>query len=460
MRRLVIVVSALMMISTIAKATHLRGGEITIRRVDCVLLSYLITVTVYTDLESPVWFGGPQSEGLDVLDFGDGNRFIIPETQAQNRPDLGENVGVASYTVRHTYFRPGEYVVSYREPNRNMGVINMTNSVETPFYTEAKIVVAPTINICRPEIIFLTPPIFTVVSGVPTTISLSAASINGYRLRYTLVSCKSDRGQTVADYVLPETVSINPNTGLFSWDGTFLGSPAYGEFSFAVKAEQFIEDVSVGYTIRDFQIVIEDGVFQGSFTDNIELNEYERIYVEEQDSKQFKVFAETQSGTITSMQLFSEKPGLVSMEVYDSVATPSTIKVGTLTLTNNEIAQRDMPYVFTVRTKFDLLYGSVVSLDRTYMLFTKDVLLPEIITGTEEDNTRPILYPNPSIDRLTITCEPNCVYVIYDATGKPVMRGETIGDIDVSNLAQGSYLLSVSVGKSKKGSTIYRFVKS
>src|SRR5688572_1984751 len=109
-----------------ASATHLRAGEITVERMNCLNRTFRITVTVYTDTGSPVRFGGEQ----DILDFGDGNRVLVPETP--NTPYPGApNVGYASYSIQWTYAGPGQYTISYLEPNRNEGVLNIENSVLT-----------------------------------------------------------------------------------------------------------------------------------------------------------------------------------------------------------------------------------------------------------------------------------------------------------------------------------------
>ncbi|NJM24512.1 MAG: hypothetical protein HC859_02275 [Bacteroidia bacterium] len=70
---------------------------------------------MYTNTGSSVRFGGRQGED-DILDFGDGQRILVPETENTLRPDLGQNIGTASFTIFHTYPGNGSYIVSYREP--------------------------------------------------------------------------------------------------------------------------------------------------------------------------------------------------------------------------------------------------------------------------------------------------------------------------------------------------------
>src|SRR5688500_11207358 len=132
----------------VSNATHLRAGEIIVERVSCNSLTFRITVTVFTNtINTNVLFGGTD----DYLDFGDGTDpdgdgipgILIPEQQNTLRPDLGEGVATASYTVLHTYSGYQEYIISYSEPNRNAGVVNMDASVTARFYIETKLIVDP-----------------------------------------------------------------------------------------------------------------------------------------------------------------------------------------------------------------------------------------------------------------------------------------------------------------------------
>jgi hypothetical protein len=117
-----------------SQATHLRAGDIIVERQNCSSRTFKITVTVYTNTGSTVRFGGEQ----DILNFGDGTWELVPETENTPRPDLDAEgtVATASYTTFHTYPSTGTYIISYREPNRNEGVLNMDASVNTTFYLE------------------------------------------------------------------------------------------------------------------------------------------------------------------------------------------------------------------------------------------------------------------------------------------------------------------------------------
>src|SRR5262245_12623631 len=75
-------------------ATHLRSGEIQVQQVSLDKLTVRITISVFINtINTNVLFGGED----DWLDFGDGTRMLIPETQNTLRPDLGEGVAIAEF---------------------------------------------------------------------------------------------------------------------------------------------------------------------------------------------------------------------------------------------------------------------------------------------------------------------------------------------------------------------------
>jgi hypothetical protein len=257
-------------------ATHLRAGEITVTRKNCTDLTFRILVRVYVDTESTVSFGGPREEALDVLYFGDGKTFIIPE-QPNVVFDATQNIGYAEYTVEHTYGGPGQYLISYREPNRNKDVLNMINSVETTFYIETELVVGGTIG-CNSSPKLRIPPIDKGCVGVAFQHNPGAYDPDGDSLSYELVIPFRDRNQSVAGYKEPvdrsfysnnynqaneaqdgiPTFSINAVTGTITWDAP----GAQGEYNIAFHIVEWRiiqgEWQRIGYVRRDMQIVIED----------------------------------------------------------------------------------------------------------------------------------------------------------------------------------------------------------
>ncbi len=257
-----------------AAATHLRAGEITMERVSCTSLTFRITITIYTDTGSPIKFGD------GVLDFGDGTTFITPQIDHVLREDLGPQVGYVSFTIEHTYAGPGRYVISYLEANRNAGVLNMSNSVDTRFYVETEIRIDPFLG-CSNTPKLLIPPIDKGCTGAAFFHNAGAYDPDGDSLSYELTIPKREKDLNVIGYLDPNNqkfydaiglnygtaneagngspeFSIDPKTGTLVWDAP--GAP--GEYNVAFKIIEWRKVSGVwiqqGYVIRDMQIIIED----------------------------------------------------------------------------------------------------------------------------------------------------------------------------------------------------------
>lgn len=254
--------------------THLRAGEITVERVSCNSLTFRITVTVFTDATSTVQFGGED----DWLDFGDGTRRLIPSIPSTPRPDLGTNVGIATFTIPHTYSGFQAYTISYSEPNRNRGVVNMDASVDTRFYIETRIIVDPFLG-CNNTPKLLIPPIDQACTGVAFFHNPGAYDPDGDSLSYEIVVPFRERNATVINYKSPNdpkfytnvgtgnenangpaTFTINPADGTITWDAP--GSLMRGEYNIAFHIIEWrkINDqwFSMGFVRRDMQILVEE----------------------------------------------------------------------------------------------------------------------------------------------------------------------------------------------------------
>jgi CHU_C Type IX secretion signal domain len=273
--RIIFTVLMLMGISHSMWATHLRAGEITLERVSCTELTFRITITVYTDTGSPIKFGDGD------LNFGDGSPvFKTPTIDNTRRPDLGPEIGTVSFTTTHTFPGPGKYLISYLEPNRNAGILNMTNSVDTRFYIETQIIIDPFLG-CSNTPRLLVPPIDKGCTGAAFFHNPGAYDPDGDSLSYELTVPKRDKGVFVNGYLDPNaktfydrsgldyntanedgngppTFSIDPVTGTLLWDAP--GAPGEYSIAFLIKEWRKVQGVwlQIGFVVRDMQIIIED----------------------------------------------------------------------------------------------------------------------------------------------------------------------------------------------------------
>jgi hypothetical protein len=256
-------------------ATHLRAGEITAERVSCNSLTFKITITVFTNtINTNVLFGGTD----DILNFGDGSDpdgdgipgILVPETGNTLRPDLGEGIATASFTVYHTFPGYQQYIISYSEPNRNAGILNMDASVTTRFYLETKIIVDPYLG-CNNTPLLLVPPIDKACTGVAWFHNPGAYDPDGDSLSYQMVIPFRDNGATVNNYKFPNdpkfggtseaggapTFDINPIDGTITWDAP--GTKGEYNIAFIIIEWRRVlgEWREMGFVRRDMQIIVE-----------------------------------------------------------------------------------------------------------------------------------------------------------------------------------------------------------
>ena len=257
-----------------AMATHLRAGEIIVRRLDCSSLEFEITVVVYTDTGSDVKFG----EGF--LTFGDGSDPVqLPQIENTTRSDLGDEVGTASFTITHNFPSAGRYKIGYQEPNRNEGILNIDNSVNTTFYVETEIIVGAIIG-CNNSPVLQIPPIDRACPGVAFFHNPGAYDPDGDSLSFEMVIPKMDQGINVVGYEDPDdnifypstygqgnetadgppSITIDAASGELKWDAPSFERIGEYNVAFVVKEFRLVAGQwrQIGYVTRDMQIIVED----------------------------------------------------------------------------------------------------------------------------------------------------------------------------------------------------------
>ncbi len=253
--------------SMAAYATHLRAGEITVKRKDCNSLTFLIIIKVYTNTGSTIKYDG------GVLDFGDRTaRSIRPRI---DNTILGVGIGFVKDSVEHTYSGGGQFIITYEEPNRNEGILNMSNSVFTRFFLQTSIVIDALAG-CDNSPQLSVPPIDRGCSGAAWFHNPGAYDVDGDSLSYELTVPKQGRGVDVGNYQDPNDESFYTNhstgnemrnepptftidsKGTIRWDAPGL----VGQYNIAFRIYQWKRVGSQwarrGYVTRDMQIIIED----------------------------------------------------------------------------------------------------------------------------------------------------------------------------------------------------------
>ncbi|RPA66429.1 gliding motility-associated C-terminal domain-containing protein [Cyclobacteriaceae bacterium YHN15] len=252
-------------------ATHIRAGEITAERVSPITLTYKITVVGYTDTRSSVIFGPGD------INFGDGREVSLnTESDFVLVESLGNQIEKNTFVITHTYQGPGQYIIRFREFNRNDATLNMDNSVDTPFYVETMITIDPFIGINNSPVLTI-PPVDNGGVNIRYIHNPGAYDPDGDSLAYFFdeITIKPKQGfqRFVNNYRSPASgefsfnredgsgnpfISIDAITGDLIWDAPGLA----GQYNIAFQIQEWRkiggEFVMIGYVIRDMQIIIEN----------------------------------------------------------------------------------------------------------------------------------------------------------------------------------------------------------
>lgn len=244
-----------------AQATHNRAGEIIYENVDG-SLTYKITIKTYTKTSAPA-----DRDWLPI-DYGDGTpRDSIARQLPINffpLKDAQENV----YVKTHTYPGPGTYTLCVTDPNRNQGVLNISNSILQLFSISTVLRISGA-QAPNNSVFFTNIPLQDACIFQPWIFTPGAVDIDGDQLVFKLVPSQGDNCEPFADsdfkspeefnmpgdpFPNPENqLSINESTGTITW-----ASPQrQGEYNIAFIVEEYRNGVFVGSVIRDMQVTVQ-----------------------------------------------------------------------------------------------------------------------------------------------------------------------------------------------------------
>ncbi len=430
-----------------ADATHLRAGEITLVKISGASLDYQITLRVYTRNSLTVKFEG------GTLDFGDANPpIILPKIDAPDPRfellDKVADIGQVTYTTVHTFPGPGFYTISYFERNLNAGILNLSNSVDTPFYIETNIVLDPSISDVA-SATFGTPPVFKFPLGREFSFSTAPIDTTNRVYFYELITPFQNHGTLVSGYKIPASLKLNSRSGMLTWDTKFLEYDPWfevGQFLFEIKIHQYNgQGKYLGSVTRAFTVIIEDNPSLISVVNPI-TDPIGKVLVEPGNQRQIKVLVSDSTVVDTVFWEPHFSPALssnITFTQYDSVTLTRKMKVGLLTITSTNDIERNPPYQITLRA-----FSSNIAKDISFLFFTKDVEL-QVVTAIQESNTNVNAYPNPCINELFVSgVKQQANARFYNALGQMVSQSKPDDQmrLDTSPLSAGIYFLVLTDG--------------
>ncbi|MCG8699478.1 MAG: gliding motility-associated C-terminal domain-containing protein [Bacteroidales bacterium] len=221
--------------------THNRAGEISFRHIDG--YTYEFTISTYTYSKSVV-----DRIYLPIF-WGDGT---YQEIDRDSVAPMGNDYIYNVYKATHTYPGPGVYVVLMEDPNRNLGVKNIPNSVNIIFSVKTTILIGTTTNANNAPVL-LNPPVDKAAKDHVFIHNPGAFDIDGDSITYVLGSCTGESGVPIDSYVLPpasDTLYLDPVSGNLIWD-----TPTdTGIYNIAINVEEWRNGLKISRISRDMQI--------------------------------------------------------------------------------------------------------------------------------------------------------------------------------------------------------------
>jgi gliding motility-associated-like protein len=237
---------ALFFWSVPAFPTHQRAAEIIYKHVSG--LTYEFTLISYTYTPSPA---NAYRDYL-LINWGDGTTSEIKRVEITYLPN---DISYNRYYGTHTFPGPSNYTISCEDPNRNGGILNIPNSINTPLYIYSELVINPFMGGYNNSPVLLLPPIDNGCVDQPYYHNPGAYDADGDSLSYRLVPCRGAQGLVIPGYTYPPASNVfklDSVTGDLTWD-----SPQQqGEYNIAILIEEWRNGIKIGSVLRDMQIII------------------------------------------------------------------------------------------------------------------------------------------------------------------------------------------------------------
>jgi len=227
-------------------ATHNRAGEITYEHVEG--YKYKFTILTYTYTPS---LANAQRDYL-LVSWGDGTLSEVERIIQESLPDDYDR---NTYVGYHTFPGPGTFEVIMSDPNRNLGVENIPNSVNVVFSIKTILLINPEIgNNSTP--VLTNPPVDWAAVGQIFIHNPAAFDPDGDSLSYKLGICLGESGENIPGYEYPEastSLYVNSINGDLVWDAPV--EP--GIYNIAMFIEEWRRGIKIGKIVRDMQIEVK-----------------------------------------------------------------------------------------------------------------------------------------------------------------------------------------------------------
>ena len=346
--QIVIGIALALMITCTAHATHNRAGEITYRHIEGYTFEFTVTTYTYA----------PSNANRDALyvNWGDGTYQEVGITQRSNLPN---QYLYNSYVTRHTFPGPGTYQILMEDPNRNLGVKNIPNSVQTIFSIKTTMLIGTYVGTNSTPVL-LNPPVDNAAKNHVFIHNPSAYDADGDSVSYELTVCTAERGKPIEGYSLPpasDTLFIDPYFGDLTW----VTPVDTGVYNIAIFIDEWRNGIKIGRITRDMQIDVYNTDNNPPVNDPIA-----NYCIEAGDSVVFYI-------TSTDIDNDPVEQFLAGAPIYDNSATLELVEGGAGFSTSKFVWKtncthaRQQPYTLVIKSQDQVNDVSLVDITSFYV---------------------------------------------------------------------------------------------
>ncbi|MEM6395218.1 MAG: gliding motility-associated C-terminal domain-containing protein [Bacteroidota bacterium] len=263
MARFLFFLSLFFVLPQVGHATHNRAGEIVVEYAgdcggDLNPNRVCATIITYTEFPSDAF-----RDSL-LIEWGDGSSdiaFLTSSVPAE--PGINKN----EYFICHDYDGPGQYLISFTDPNRVGGILNVNppNSIRVPFSVFTVYTLTdPNVFGCNSSPTLSASPLTRACVGEIWSHNPGAFDPDGDSLSFEFATPRAAPDSLVPLYVLPNEIgggpdsirqlTIDPVTGQIIWQTPNVR----GEYNLAFFVISWRNGIAIDTTIRDMQIFVED----------------------------------------------------------------------------------------------------------------------------------------------------------------------------------------------------------
>ena len=235
--------------------THNRAGEITYKQIST--LSIEMTIITYTKASSTA----ADRDSLEVS-WGDGSMQFVRRDNSKTKFDVND-IKINYYIATHTYPGVATYTISFLDPNRVGGILNVNypNSIDIPFFLSTTFTLLDQqFQGFNNSVILLQPPVDIGCVNKLFIHNPNAYDADGDSLAYELTAPLQGINTSVPQYKFPDEIGtgagndfrINPHTGEIRWDSPKL----QGEYNIAIRIKEYRDGHLINIILRDMQIFI------------------------------------------------------------------------------------------------------------------------------------------------------------------------------------------------------------